>query len=483
MKSTLLIKTYLYFLLLLLASCATRVKVDSHVPEWYSQLEESEDDAGFLIKIAEVSPSEEATLDAAVEELYLRIMEHSGRGSLYSEKADQDLLKQAIRNVLQENESTIDGFLSVQKQEWISLDKVYYYGALYLKKSAGKELYDRIVQAYYEDDEILQALLAASLLYESEMKYYSSAEELIKAALHVKSLSEPLADDLSQGYIDRAGLLLRKIKLRSLNSPNSVLSNQKISDPFHIFCTTDDEQGIADVEFLVRYQGRKRDGVQGEFERRLVSNVSGIMEFYHPFIPFSGTADVQFEPGSRDFHAGLLNLEKAGLDVSSLRQWLEESTINYELNVASGARTVSMGIVLLHTDSTGSALNQEDSSVSLQETLSQDGYNTSLMNLNPREISKKSEDEFIRDLRALYKGKYTRVVFGIVGIRDFESRNDSYRVKTSGSIKVVDVDSGEVLLTLELDKSVESRSNTVAVSASFQELGKAFAEEVKRSLE
>ncbi|QEN09336.1 hypothetical protein EXM22_15630 [Oceanispirochaeta crateris] len=471
-------------LILFLASCATRGKTDPHAPDWYSQIEESENSDGYIIKISGASSSEKETLDQVIQVLYDRIMEISGQSALYSQETDKAMLLGAIRQVILKEESSIDEFLSVIQQEWvIPDDQVLYYGAFLLKKDADDFLQNLILQRYYNDDEALKEMLESSSVFESELKYYSAAEELIRAAQYVLSHSEPLADEIAQGYVDRAGVLLNKIFLKKLGAPDSVLSNLKISDPFHILCETEEELGIGGVEFLVRYQGRKRDGSRGEFERRLISNLSGIMEFFHPFIPFSGKAEVQFKPGSRDFHAGISNLEKLGMNVTFIKKWLEESTIDYELDVASGARTVSMGVVILHTDSTGAALSQQDSSVSLQEALSQDGFNIRLMNLNPREIMNKTEAEFIRDLRALYKGEYTRVAFGVVGIRDFETRNDSYRVNTSGTVKVVDVDSGEILLVLDLDKSVESRSNTLAVSASFRELGKSFAEEMMSYLE
>jgi len=142
-----------------------------------------------------------------------------------------------------------------------------------------------------------------------------------------------------------------------------------------------------------------------------------------------------------------------------------------------------MGIVLLHTDITGAPLNIDESSLGLAEALSQDGYEVKVMALDPGEIGREEEAAFLRDLKALYKEDYVRVVFGAVGIQDFESRGDSFRVKTGGTIKIADVQSGEIIMNLSLDKSVETRNNNLAVTASFRELGRAFAQEIISGLE
>jgi len=481
-------RLFLYLLTVLIlflwAGCASKGKVSIPAePLWFSALTESEEDVRFLIKVSAMGADREIVLESAVEQLYGKMISLTGDGFKGSGDSDKQLLMNEIRKIIEEKDSWLESLLSVIQQEWIdSENRVFYYGAFYLNKSAEDDLLSVLVNGLYGDDDTLLGLLESADRFESEGNYYKSAEELIKAALYVQSLSGLLSDEISQKYIDRALSLLKKIQVETLSVPDGIMSNLRIDDPFQLLCSSDG-QGLEGVEFLVYYQGKKRDGSKGDFARRLVSNQTGILEFYHPFIPFTGKAIVRFVPGSRDFQAGVLSLDAEGLNVSGLREWIEARTSSYDLDVASGARSVPMGIVLLHTDITGSALKQEDSASSLADALSQSGFNISILPLDPREIAALSEAEFLRDLRAQYKGKFTRVVFGIVGIQDFETRNDSFRVNTSGYLKIVDVESSEILFTMNVDKSVESRSNTLAVSTSFRELGKAFAEEIIRSLE
>lgn len=483
LKTTTLKKYLIYLLIMvpfLFTACATGSKTERLAPEWYKALEETEDENSYLIKISTFGVDE--IEEKVIDELFDRIMEISGKGNLFSKPEDQDELKDLLRSVI-ETELPLEGIISLHRQESVVDDEsTYYYGAFIIYKTVAENLNDRLMETYYSNDEILKSFLAAAEAFESEMKYYKAAEELIKAALYVHQQSEPLSSDIAQLYIDKAGSLLARISVSGVQAPESAFANMMIDIPFHILCSSEDAM-IPEVEFLVRYEGKNRDGEKGQFERRLVSNESGILEFFHPFIPFAGDAQISFIPGSRNFQSTVLMLGDDQLDISAISAWMKDSSIEDSISVESASRMLSMGVVLLHTDITGAALNNNDSSVGLVEGLSQDGFKVEVMTLDPAELQTTEESAFFRDLRAYYKDVYERVIFGTVEIQDFESRGDSYRVKTGGTLKVVDVFSGEILMTLDLDKSVESRSNTLAVSASFRELGKAFAQDMISNLE
>lgn len=475
----------LYILLalpLLLTACATGSQSDPLAPEWFKALEEQEGENCFLVKIAVSSAGEEETLEKAVDELFSRVMELSGLSELYAAREDQDSLKEQLRILIQ-TEKDMEGIVSLSRQEWVPDEQSSnYYGAFCIYKTAEVLLSEQLIETYYSNDETLNAYLAKADEYERTGQYYGAAEELVKAALYALEKSGPMSLEVAQLYIDRAAALLRQIAVTQIQAPQAALVNTMISDPFLFRCSVE-EADVPGVEFLVRYEGRTRDGSRGQFERRLVSNESGTVEFFHPFIPFAGSAPVAFTPGSREFHSILSSLENRGADVSQLRNWIETASLQYSILTDSGSRELPMGVVLLHTDITGTALDNNESSTGLAEALSQNDFSVDVLSLDPGEISRITEPAFLRDLKAYYGERYVRIIFGTVEIMDFESRGDSYRVKTGGTLKVADVNSGEILLELKLDKSVESRNNALAVTASFRELGKAFAQELINTLE
>lgn len=472
----------LIILPLILTACATGAKSDQLAPEWFKELEESEDETCYLVKISAFGSSEVEASEKVVNELYERVMELSGKGDLFSDPEDQEEMKNWLRSLI-ETEEPIEKLVYLQRQEWVSDDESsYYYGAFCIYKNLAEMLNDYLMETYYSNDIVLNAFLSAADGFEAEGKSYSAAEEYLNAALYVKQQSHPMSLSIAQFYVDKAASLLAGIIITGVQAPERALANVMIEVPFQILCSSEDAV-VTDVEFLVLYEGRNRAGGKANFERRLVSNPFGIVDFFHPFLPFSGTSTVRFTPGSRDFHSGVLALNAEGLDMSAINAWEVESTLKYDISVESVSRKLPMGIVILHTDIAGAALKNNESSLGLAEALSLDGYSVEVMTLDPGEVRKVDEPAFLRDLRAAFKDDYVRVIFGTVEIQDFESIDDSYRVKTGGTLKAVDVKSGEILMTLELDKSVESRNNTLAVTASFRELGKAFAQEIITGLE
>lgn len=465
-----------------IASCASTGGPEIHAPEWYKSLIEGEQDDCYLIKFSGRGAAEADTSRQAAEELLDRILELSAATDSYSLPEDRDGVVELIVAMVGDESQRSESFGFIRRQEWVAAgDGLYYFGVFCLEKNASQWLEDRLVERYYQRDEVLQGILRSVSAFEQEGKFYSAAEELVRATAHIAGRGIPLERKTADEYIARAGALLERIEIRTTSVPARTFVNRRV-DPFHLYCGAGDDP-VPAVELLVQYQGRKRDGAPGQFERRLVSNETGIVEFYHPFIPFSGRATVDFSPGSRDFRSAVAKLEESGLDVAVLNDWSAARSIRHRLLVEAVDREIPTGVVILHADITGKSLQLNDAASGVVEELSQAGFDVELMNLDPDEIVEAGEDSFLRDLKAVYKGNFDRVLFGVVGINDFEARTETFRVATSGYLRMADVETGEILLSLEQNKAVESRNDSLAVSASFRELGKAFAQDLVSALD
>jgi hypothetical protein len=466
----------------ILASCASTGGPGVYAPEWYKSLVEGEKDGCYLIKFSGMGDAESDASRQASEELFGRILELSAASDSYSLPEDRDGMVDLIAAMIADDSQSLEPLGFIQRQEWVTGDDgIYYFGAFCMEKSASQWLESRLVERYYQEDEALQDILRRASALEGEGELYSAAEELVRAAAYISGRGIPLERKTAGAYIARAAALLERIEIRTTSVPARIFVNRRV-EPFHLYCEAGDRP-VPAVELLVQYQGRKRDGGPGQFERRLISNETGIVEFYHPFIPFSGNATVDFSPGSRDFRSTVAKLEENGLDVEALRNWTAGRRISHQLLVEAVDREIPTGVVILHADITGNSLELNDAASGVVEELSQAGFDVELMNLDPDEIVAAGEDSFLRDLKAAYKGDYDRVLFGVVGINDFEARTETFRVATSGYLRMADVETGEILLSLEQDKAVESRNDGLAVSASFRELGKAFAQELVSALD
>jgi len=82
-----------------------------------------------------------------------------------------------------------------------------------------------------------------------------------------------------------------------------------------------------------------------------------------------------------------------------------------------------------------------------------------------------------------YSGRFERIVFGTVGITDFQKEGDRFTVKVSGDIKVADLSNGEILYTSgNRFKSAMGTNASSAISAAFKQFGKVVGESMANNL-
>lgn len=466
----------------LFLSCASGRSGQIDPPDWFLALSESVEGDYYYFPVSSEANSRDAVADAIGDIVFEKVMEFSGQEELFSRSEDRDILVEQIISLFYPEEQEGELSLSIEKSEWREEgDYTAFFAYFRMKTNAAEKLQDFLVEKYFGEDNVLNLILDESLIAEENGLLYQSAEDLLQAAVYVLGSENPLSLSLADKYVLKAGELLRKIEIKIDRYPEKVDANSKVETPFSLRCM-EGIVGIRSVEFLVQYRGKKRDGSIGTFEVRIVSDVDGYVSFYHPFLPFAGESEVIMNLGSRDLRTNLRQLEDKLESAVNLSKYLDEQTVTLPFMVLSSARAVPTGIVVLHTDVTGTYLGSIEAAKGLKEVLQEDGFDAEIMNLSPLEITSSNEASFLRDLKAAYSSQYTRVIFGVVGINNFEMGNDLFKVETSGVLKVVDVQTGDVLMVSEMGKTVESKDNTLAIAASFRELGKAFAQEMKDNL-
>ncbi len=464
-------------------SCASGRSGRIAPPQWFEELEDKEENGCYYFKVSSESENRDDTAEAVSVRILEVFLEKSGLGTLLEEEEDRQLLLEEIRSLVLTGISGDGMPLNLERDEWVEQDGLFaYFGYYCIPETAEQVLRSVLQERYFGADEALSRLLRLAEESENNGLLYQAVEALMDAASYVLGTGSPVSSDLAEQYAGQALEIFQRIDYRIQNYPSRVDANSPVDTPFSLRCM-DGIIGIRNIEFLVEYKGRKRDGTIGAFEVRMVSDVDGFVNFYHPFVPFAGPSEVVMSPGSRKLKTTLRELAPLLESAAGLSRYLEENTVTMDFTVDSIAREVSTGIVILHTDMSGANLNSSETAGGLREVLTADGFDVEIMDLAPREITASNEQSFLRDLKAAYAGRYKRVVFGVVGINDFDIRNESlYKVETSGFVKAVDVATGEILMEVEAVKSVESRDNALAVSASFRELGRAFGEELKNNL-
>ena len=464
------------------SGCASRNVAHILPPAWFAALEEKQENGAYYFPVSSEADRREEAVDRAAGTVMEKLLEFYGAKDLYAVEQDRALLLESLRRLILTGEAEDGDPVKLERSEWLSKDGYEAFFGYFCIPPDGADLLEQILaEEYFGSDENLVEILKTAEDHKENGRLYQAVESLLQAAVYVLDTGNPLTVRMADRYVEQALSIMERIKIEIAAYPSRVDANSKVDKPFSLRCT-EGIIGIRGIEFLVQYKGKKRDASIGTFEVRMVSDLDGYVSFFHPFLPFAGESEVVMSPGSRTLRTSLRELEPVLETAAALKDYLDDETVVLPFTVESVARMVPTGVVILHTDMTGATLDSRETSNGLTEVLEADGFDLELMNLSPREITASNEASFLRDLKAAYKGRYKRVVFGVVGINDFDIRNDVYKVETSGVLKVVDVNTGEILLIVEQVKSVESRDNAQAVSAAFRELGKAFAEVLKDQL-
>lgn len=472
----------LLLLLISLSNCATGRTGRIGAPEWFLDSVEGQAQGCLYLTVRSESQNRREAAGAAALQLVEKLMAIDELAALYALPEDRRRLVEDLTALFENPDAPHELPVRFERREWVEEKGLSaFFGLLCLPSDAADRFETLLAEEQFGEDELLASFMEDEQSYEENGLLYQAAASLLQAAAYVAKRDHPVSRRMVETYVLRARELIERIDIDIHRYPTRVKANSRVEQPFSLRCM-EGVVGVRDVEFMVRYKGKKRNGSLGIFEVRIVSDLDGYVYFYHPFLPFTGEAEVVMSLGSRNVLTMLRELEELSESAAALSAYMQSRSVTFPFSVQSAAREVPMGIVMLHTDMTGSHLDSSETAQGLLEVLTEDGFDVRIMSLSPREITASNEASFLRDLKAAYGARYRRVAYGIVGINDFAIRQDLYKVETSGIVKVVDVQTGEILSVLEKRKSVESQDNALAMAASFRELGRAFAEDLKESL-
>ena len=245
-----------------------------------------------------------------------------------------------------------------------------------------------------------------------------------------------------------------------------------------LFKVSSQGKAISNAEFLIAYPKNNRDGSPSRAQARIVSDSNGIVRFLPPEVPFAGTQAVTIAPSANPF---LEYLGGIGDRYSEeMTASLETPRAQAEYEAESRIRTVPTGILILETDLAGNPLDTDDTARGLLDDLSSDGFNISIMDLDPAQMLSRSDQALLRDLKAdtRFSSVYQRVIYGTVSLDSFEQKGGTYTVKVSGTLSLSDINRQVTIYKSEITKSSQASSSLQAISAAFRQLGRSFAGEL-----
>jgi hypothetical protein len=115
------------------------------------------------------------------------------------------------------------------------------------------------------------------------------------------------------------------------------------------------------------------------------------------------------------------------------------------------------------------------------QRLSSEGFDVRILPFPRNDLNGNDDATLLERFRNSADPSVQRVIYGVVGIDEFEER-DGIIVRVSGAVRAVRLSDGEVLAVAEGFQRSRGLSSQSAISAAFRGLGNKFAEELMREL-
>ena len=168
--------------------------------------------------------------------------------------------------------------------------------------------------------------------------------------------------------------------------------------------------------------------------------------------------------------------------VDSLSEIALKKKVVFRFTVGSLARKIPMGIVVADLDASGKPIDEAETESGLLGVLTGVKFNVTQIPVDKWKIAGKNDNDVISLIKNVAGIKVKRVIFGYGKISGYEQDKGTIIVKVTGFVKVVDIDSKEILLSVDKTKSALGSNVSAALSAAFHKLGEDLGKEIADKL-
>lgn len=454
----------------LLLSCAGGPRPGESPPSWVSAPPEASDSELFFRGTAgsgTIASAREAAIAAVIDSVIGEM--NIGDPALRSDPARTAVnqFRKEMETAIRTPELTVlDGMTVLAGDAWKTADDEVFYGI--------SISWDR--QAFaLRADELAELTGAGTLEYRDFEKRGGEAEidgNIYEAALIWAAAAGVARNNgNTPGYrraLDEVERTLSGLEYALVSVPPEVYADTPPSVPF-VFQAVFKGRPVGSAEFVVGYPGGKV---------RLVSDSNGRVAFLPPPLSSEGSPRVTMAPSADPFLEYLHGERDSYADALILS--LETPRIDAVYEVQQRVRRVPTGILILETDLAGNPLNSTAASGGLADDLIADGFNVSVMELDPRKIMEGGEGSLLRELKAdsRFSRRYRRVIHGTVSLESFERDGGSYTVRVSGTLRLSDIEGEATVHQSVITKTSRAGDGQQAMSAAFRQIGRSFAAEL-----
>ncbi|MCX7031116.1 MAG: hypothetical protein NTU62_13500, partial [Spirochaetes bacterium] len=178
---------------------------------------------------------------------------------------------------------------------------------------------------------------------------------------------------------------------------------------------------------------------------------------------------------------GKLTKDQQGM-VDGLEDVAARKRVTFSLESYSLAREIETAIAVAALDAAGSPLGGQDFPGGVLKALNAAKFRVKALVLDPAVVSGSTDAEVIAVASKKAGATTRRIVYGTARVEGTEADSGMFVAKVSGSVKVADAKTAEVLLTVSRTRSAVASSAAAAVSAALAKLGEDIGQEIANKL-
>jgi hypothetical protein len=319
-----------------------------------------------------------------------------------------------------------------------------------------------------------ETLEQAGRLYEAALAYLAAAA----------AASTSDADDAAIAFeraMNGARAALERISLLKLNDNLSTAAGSPFAEPFRakaVGGAKPADPAVPEVALTVCWADR-RTGTRQVASAHIRTAEDGEAAFVHPAPGFVGseivTMAVDIAPSLSGF--GKLTKDQQAM-VDGLADLAARKRVVFSFESYSPGRDIESAVAAAAFDAAGTPLAGQDFAGGILKPLNAAGFRVKAVALEPAAVAGLSDEELI-DAAAEQAGATTRrIVYGTARVEGTTAGSGVFAATVNGSVKVADVKTGVVLLTVSRTGSAEASTAAAAVSAALAKLGEDVGQEI-----
>ena len=342
-----------------------------------------------------------------------------------------------------------------------------------------EEIFQEKIEAVSRPEREAQELAARKLYYQAALSYIEAAAAAYKSELENAAIK-------FERNITRATEAVREIGLIKLNDNLKVDIGRQFAEPFLVKIVAGaaaGDPGIADVALRATYKEMKSSGRKGVRTQVLKTDREGMARFLHPVPQFVGREEIIL---ALDMGAALESLEDVPPEMQDLVDGLEKvvlaKRVKYLFESVSPAAGIPMGVAVFDLDASGSPLNSAETSAGLLSGMGEVGFSVRSLAVAVPGVAGRQDAQVIALLKNNFSGQVERAVYGSARISDHQQDGQIVIIQVTGTIKVVDLETEAILLTVNKVKRAQGTNPAAALAAAFKQLGDDMAQAVVNQL-